>query len=249
MTAPEGTPETMPARPGKTLAKPAAPRRGLSPWWHLLTAIVVLALVQGFVAKLYQVPSGSMEQTLQVGDRIVVNRLAYLGGPPERGDVIVFTATEAWDGPVPPVEFGVGTAIRWIGGLVGIGPGTDHTLVKRVIGLPGDIVSCCDAMGRVLVNGEPIEEPYVFGDLPFEVGELDCTAAMVSPRCFADIEVPSGSLLVLGDHRSASGDSVVACRGSTDASEECARFVAIDHVVGAAALIVWPFSRFGGVER
>jgi len=225
-------------------------RRGISPWWHLLIALVVLALVQSFLVKVYQVPSGSMEQTLQVGDRVLVDRLAYAGGGPARGDVVVFVADEAWAGDAADEAFTPMTVVKWVGGLFGVGPGTDHSLVKRVIGVPGDVVSCCDVEGRVLVNGEPLDEPYVFDDQPFEAGASDCASTPVSSRCFGEVAVPDGAYFVLGDHRAASADSVVACRGSTAAlaGADCARFVQRAQLVGRAFFVVLPLGRIGPVE-
>ena len=224
-------------------------RRGLSPWWHLVIAIVVIALVQSFLVKLYQVPSGSMEQTLEVGDRILVNRLAYLGGGPARGDIVVFVADDSWDEGRADEPFSITTAIKWVGGLFGVGPGTDRSLVKRVIGLPGDTVSCCDLEGRVQVNGESLSESYVFENPDFELGGFDCSTTPASSRCFDEIVVPDDSYLVLGDHRGASADSVIACRGSTDAAagDECARFVTREAPVGRAFFVVLPPGRFGPV--
>ncbi|WP_308467507.1 signal peptidase I [Rathayibacter soli] len=222
-------------------------RRGISPWWHLLTALVVLALVQSFLVKLYQVPSGSMEQTLQVGDRILVNRLAYLGSEPARGDVVVFAGDQAWGLAAHSQPFSIVTAVKWVGGLFGIGPGTDYTLVKRVIGQPGDTVACCDAQGRVQVNGKPLAEPYVYQNSAFQPGVLDCSTKPASTRCFGSILVPQGEYLVLGDHRSDSDDSVAACRGSTDAPPGCARFVPGKQVVGRAFFVALPPGRFGSV--
>ncbi len=224
-------------------------RRGISPWWHLLIALVVLALVQSFLVKVYQVPSGSMEQTLQVGDRGLVNRLAYLGGGPARGDVVVFVADEAWAGDAAAEPFTPITAIKWVGGLFGVGPGTEHSLVKRVIGLPGDVVSCCDVEGRVLVNGEPLDESYVFENQPFESGVLDCATTPASSRCFGDVAVPDDAYFVLGDHRADSADSVIACRGSTAAlaGADCARFVQRAQLVGRAFFVVLPLGRMGPI--
>ena len=210
--------------------------------------LVVLALVQSFLVKVYQVPSGSMEQTLQVGDRILVNRLAYLGSGPARGDVVVFVGDTAWGAGAHSQPFSVVTAVKWVGGLFGIGPGTDYTLVKRVIGKPGDTVSCCDAQGRVLVNGKPLTEPYVYQNFAFQAGTLDCSTKPVSTRCFGTIIVPRDNYLVLGDHRSDSDDSVAACRGSTDAAPSCARFVPRQQLVGRAFFVALPFGRFGPVR-
>lgn len=229
----------------RSLRRPGR-RRGMPLWWHLLVAVLVVALVQALVVKVYAVPSRSMEQTLSVGDRVLADRVAYAVGEPERGDVVVFRAHGAWSTDAPPSRGLARDALVWFGGLVGIGPGTDYTLVKRVIGLPGETVACCDAAGRVTVDDAPLEEPYVSEDLPFQPGSLDCESVVRSARCFPPIAVPEGSYLVLGDHRSGSADSVVACRGAPSAAG-CARFVDRGHVIGRVFQIISPLSRWGGV--
>ncbi|MDO9062942.1 MAG: signal peptidase I [Microbacterium sp.] len=175
-----------------------------SPWTQLLLALLALALLQGFVVKLYAVPSGSMEPTLHGGaglngDRILANRLAYAGAGPGRGDIVLFTAPHGWS---PPVERSwLRTAAGWVGDATGIGPSNMNTLVKRVIAVGGDTLSCCSADGRVLLNGSPIHERYVVSDLPFEPGVLDCASTPASLRCLPEIAVPERSLLVMGDNR------------------------------------------------
>jgi signal peptidase I len=229
----------------RMLRRPSG-RRGMPVWWHLLVALLVVALVQALVVKAYAVPSTSMEHTLEVGDRVLANRVAYAAGGPERADVVVFRANGTWAASAPPSRGIVRDAFAWLGGLAGIGPGTEYTLVKRVIGLPGETVACCDAAGRVTVDGAPLDEPYVFQDPPFQHGSLDCESALRSTRCFPPIVVPEGSYLVLGDHRSHSADSVIGCRGISSGAE-CARFVDRGDVIGRVWQIVYPFPRWGGV--
>ena len=123
--------------------------------------------------KVYSVPSGSMENTLEVGDRMLVNRTAYPDGMADSQDVVVFTANEDWAHPMPP-EGAVENAVRTFGDLTGIGRSHEQALVKRVIGVGGDHVTCCDASGRVTVNGEALDEPYLYpgaapSDIPFDV--------------------------------------------------------------------------------
>jgi signal peptidase I len=221
-------------------------RRGMPLWWHLLVALLVVALVQALVVKVYAVPSESMEQTLEIGDRVLADRTAYVIGEPDRGDVVVFRARGAWTESAPASRGVIRDALVWLGGLAGIGPGTEYTLVKRVIGLPGETVACCDAAGRVTVDDEPLGEPYIFEDHPFRPKSLDCESTVQSTRCFAPIVVPEGSYLVLGDHRSRSADSVVGCRGATSAAD-CARFVDRGDVIGRVWHVLYPFSRWGGV--
>lgn len=205
-----------------------AHRRGLPVWSHFLIAILLVAVVQGFVVKVYRVPSGSMEQTLSVGQMILVNRTA---GTPERGDVWVFNASEQWLGEPKPTVDGPKSALKWAAGVLGYGPGLDHALVKRVIGVPGDKVSCCDLEGRLTVNDEPLTEPYIYDDVPFVAGVEDCTTEPRSRRCFAPITVPDDRFLMLGDHRGDSSDSVSKCRRE-DAASDCARFATADGLVG-----------------
>lgn len=209
-----------------------------SPWAHLVLALVILGVVQGFFVKIYSVPSGSMEQTLNVGDRVVVNRLA---AEPRRGDVVVFRQPASW-GPEPE-RGAVRTAVGWFGELTGIGPGNTEYLVKRVIGLPGDTVECCTATGQLRVNGEAVDEPYVFQDVPFDAGTLDCTTAEASPRCFGPVRLGQDQYLVMGDHRSNSADSVVACRGLA-AAPDCARTVRREDITGRVEWFLFPFDKW-----
>lgn len=225
-------------------------RRALrSPWAHLVIAFLVFGLVQAVFVKVFSVPSGSMQTTLEVGDRILVDRTAgWFGRHPQRGDVIVFTTDDDWEAATTatPVWKAV---IKGTLGAFGYGPGNAHHLVKRVIATGGDTVSCCDADGHLQVNGEALDEPYVYDDLPFTAGVLDCDTTPRSRRCLPEITVPEGSLLVLGDHRSVSSDSVIACRGLTDAdpaADGCARFADERDVVGHVVAIAWPLSRLSG---
>ena len=231
--------------------KPSAKWRRVrsSPWFHLFLALALVSLMHGFIVKPYSVPSGSMEQTLEVGDRIYANRLAYLGDEPESGNIVVFSASEAWG------ERPQRSGLRWIAGAVGdvlgFGPSNQHALVKRVIGVPDDTVSCCSIDGAVEVNGEALEEPYIFDDYPFETGTLDCVSTTRSQRCFGPVTVGRDEFLMLGDHRSRSSDSIIACRRTTSTADSpdsaCARFAMRDDIVGKVFTRIWPLSRFGGV--
>ncbi len=218
---------------------------------HLFAAVLLVALVQGFLVKLYMVPSGSMEHTLEVGDRILVNRLA---ASPEPDDIVVFTADdELWPSDAMPAAGPVAAAkqaVKWVfGDLLGFGPTTGHTLVKRVIAVGGQTVSCCDAVGRLVVDGEPLDEPYIFEDPRFEAGSLDCETTPRSLRCFGEVTVPEGMLLVLGDHRGASSDGILQCRGAegSPGDDSCVRWARESDVIGEAFAIVWPLSRFGEI--
>lgn len=217
-----------------------------SPWFHLVAAFVVFGLVLNFVAKPYLVPSGSMEETLQVGDRVLVNRLAYAASEPRTGDVVVFDADGAWDGERPADGNPIKGALRWLGEVSGFGPSGPHTLVKRIIGGPGQTVECCTPDGAVTVDGTPLDEPYVYEDFAFTPGSLDCDSTPRSARCFDAVVVPEGSYLMLGDHRSSSSDSALWCRAE-GAAADCWRWATRDGIVGGVAVILWPIGRWGGV--
>ncbi|MEZ5084821.1 MAG: signal peptidase I [Tessaracoccus sp.] len=203
-------------------------RRGLPVWAHFLIAVLALALLQGFVVKLYRVPSGSMEQTLEVGQFLAVNRNS---GSAERGEIWVFNANEAWLGEPKPAIDGPANFAKWGLGKLGFGPGLEHALVKRVIAAGGDTVACCDAEGRVTVNDEPLDEPYIYEDYHLADGLEDCTTSPRSLRCFDPIVVPEGAYLMMGDHRSRSDDSVYRCR-QDDPPSDCATFASEEDLVG-----------------
>lgn len=221
-----------------------------SPWLHLAAAFVVVGLMLTFVIKPYVVPSASMEPAVRTGDRVLVDRVSLVFGEIERGDVVVFDADAAWEGARPAPANPLVGAARWVGEVTGFGPSSDHTLVKRVIGLPGEVVECCDAEGRIVVDGVAVDEPYVVGDLPFTVGEVDCDSAdavgVRSPRCFDAVTVPDGSYLVLGDARAVSQDSASACRVE-GVPDDCWRWMSRDAVVGRATVVFWPLDRWGAV--
>lgn len=227
--------------------RPPPQRRRRLPWFtEVVVAVLAVALVQAFLVKPFGVPSQSMENSLHIGDRILVNRLDHTL---DRGDVVVFGHGAQWqDRRLPPAGNPFERALRAVGDLVGIGPSNTSYTVKRVIGLPGERVACCSDAGAVTVDGRPLIEPYVFEDLPFVPGTLDCSSSPRSTRCFPEITVPRENLLVLGDHRSQSADSVIGCRGATE-GQECARFVPFDRVVGPVVLRFWPPGDVGGIPH
>ena len=141
-------------------------------------AILVAVLVRTFVIQTYYIPSGSMETTLELNDRVLVNKLVYGFSEPERGEIIVFTAPESWRSNIEEDEF-----------------------IKRVVAVGGDHVVCCDDSGRITVNGQPLDEDdYLY------VNPLNGAQDVPSQDDF-DLTVPEGRLWVMGDHRQASGDS------------------------------------------
>ena len=209
---------------------------------EVIIALVAVALVQAFLVKPFGVPSQSMEQTLHIGDRILVNRL---DDDIARGDVVVFGHGNTWqEKQLPPASQ------RRHAGPSRVRRPHRHRAEQH--GLHGQAghrparaeVACCSTDGKVTVDGQPLDEPYIYEDLPFTAGTLDCSSSPRSTRCFPEITVPRENLIVLGDHRSESADSVIGCRGATD-GPECARFVPKERVVGPVVLRFWPLGDIG----
>ncbi|MFT3874816.1 MAG: signal peptidase I [Propioniciclava sp.] len=211
----------------------------------MVAVFVVLAIVQAFAVKAFQVPSSSMEPVLKPGDRALVNRTAYMSGAPVVGDIVAFTWPEDW--PSQPSERGaLRTVIGWVGDIVGFGPSNTDVLVKRVLAGPGDTVECCDDLGHLLRNGQQASEPFLGSDLPFVSGQLDCTTSPRSTRCFPMITVPDDHYLMVGDNRARSSDSVTLCRGAdAAAASDCARLVSRQRIIGKVFFVVFPFDRWG----
>jgi signal peptidase I len=200
----------------------------------LLVAFVLALVVKTFFVQAFFIPSGSMEQTLHgcpgcTGDRVLVNKVPYWFGEPEPGDIVVFKGPDTWtpEVSVAEPENWVTGSLLWLGRAVGVAPPSEDDFVKRVIAVEGQTVQCCDPEGRVTVDGVPVEEPYIFEDTPIE------------SRAFGPVTVPEGRLWVMGDHRSASADS------RSHIGDEYGGTIGVDDVIGKAAVIVWPVSRFG----
>ena len=184
------------------------------PFWRELpillgVAILVAVLVRAFVLQTFYIPSQSMEHTLDVNDHVLVDKLVYDFRAPRRGEIIVFRAPPDWQSGPEGQDF-----------------------IKRIIGTPGDHVMCCDAQKRLVVNGHPLDEPFIYTGAD---GAQDAAA----DEAF-DITVPADRLWVMGDHRAASGDSLQHYEQSTDIQE-----ATIDEksVVGRAFSVFWPFDR------
>jgi len=160
---------------------------------EVVIALVAVALVQGFLVKPFGVPSESMEQTLNIGDRILVNRLdSDIAG----GDVVVFGHGSTWaEQQLPPADNPVVRAVRSLGDLTGIGPSNTSYTVKRVIGLPRQKISCCSSDRRVPVDGRPLDEPYVYEDLPFTAGSLDFPSSPHTTRFYPSLSLPADTPL------------------------------------------------------
>ncbi|MFE4514536.1 signal peptidase I, partial [Kitasatospora sp. NPDC056783] len=203
--------------------------------WDLLLLVGIclaaLLLVNAFVARPFSVPSGSMEDTLRPGDRLVANQLSYaFGGHPQRGDVVVFDGTGSFlPGSAKPTGFWDG--LHSVARDLGLAPAGDTVYVKRVIGVGGDRVTSTGPGAPITVNGVPIDETSYLasGDDPSSVA--------------FDVVVPAGELWVMGDHRSASRDS------RDHLGEPGGGFVPEEKVIGRADWVVYPFSRWTGLDR
>jgi signal peptidase I len=176
-------------------------------------AIVVAILVRAFVLQTFYIPSESMQHTLNINDRVLVNKLAYDFRDPRRGEIVVFNSPPSWRGDPSETDF-----------------------IKRVIGIGGDHVICCDGNHRLIVNGKSLIEPYLNKD--------DGPNLAASPDPF-DIVVPKGRLWVMGDNRFHSGDSRDQYVHSKDPFVST---IPVEAVVGRAFVIFWPFDRAGWLD-
>ena len=203
--------------------------------WFLVTVALALALVlKTFLVQAFFIPSGSMEQTLHgcpgcQGDRVLVNKLVYKFREIHRGEIVVFngkgtnfSSETVVDPPANVVE----RVLREVQSAVGFGAPGDKDFIKRVIGIPGDVVACC-VDGRVTVNGEPIEEPYVYLSDP--------TSEQMS---FDPVTVEEGHLFLMGDHRDGSSDS--RFNGTVPAKSVVGRAFAVFFPVGRMKVLGVP---------
>ncbi|WP_285506382.1 signal peptidase I [Actinokineospora sp. NBRC 105648] len=218
------------------------PRR--QPLWKEILVLVGVALlltflIQHFIGRVYSIPSGSMEQTLHgcpgcTGDRVFVDKMVYNFRDPEPGDVIVFEGPNTWTEHDVKSEDDSSVftkGLRYVGSFIGIAPPDERDFVKRVIAVGGQTVECCDDQGRVMVNGKPLDEPYIY----WEGGGPN------SQQKFSPVTVPEGTLWVMGDNRNNSSDSRFQGNGGVRG------VVPLGKVIGKARYIVLPPSRWRGV--
>ncbi|TNC16743.1 signal peptidase I [Georgenia sp. 311] len=192
----------------------------------VVSALVLSVIIKTFLVQAFFIPSGSMEDTLAVGDRVLVSKLAPGPLDVHRGDVVVFVDPGGWLEQKPDTRNAVQRGLEEALTFVGLLPqNAGEHLIKRVIGVGGDTVECCDADGRLMVNGVSIEEPYLKPGVSPSETEFSVT-------------VPEGHLWLMGDNRSNSQDS------RSHLGEPGGGAVPMENVVGTAALILWPFDHW-----
>jgi signal peptidase I len=202
-------------------------------WWKELPLLVAVALVlalliKTFLVQAFSIPSGSMQNTLQPGDRVLVDKLTpWFGSKPERGDVVVFHDPADWLGDEGAPH---SNPVQKAFGFVGLMPASgERDLIKRVIAVAGDTVQC-QGTGPVKVNGTPLDEPYVLA------GNTPCTDDGIGGQF--TVTVPKGTIWVMGDHRQNSEDSRYHQHDTTHG------FVPVSDVVGRAVAVAWPLDRW-----
>ncbi|MER6956791.1 MULTISPECIES: signal peptidase I [unclassified Streptomyces] len=215
---------------GDSAPKPRKPRS----FWKELPiligiALVLALLIKTFLVQAFSIPSASMENTLRIGDRVLVDKLTpWFGSEPERGEVVVFHDPDDWlagEATVDPNAFQ--TFLSWIGLMPSA---EEKDLIKRVIGVGGDTVSC-KGTGPLTVNGKALNEPYVYP------GNTPCSQDDQGGQF--TVKVPKGYVWVMGDHRQNSRDS------RYNQSDENHGMVPVDQVVGRAIVKAWPLTRWG----
>jgi signal peptidase I len=194
---------------------------------------LISLLIKTFLLQAFVIPSESMEDTLLVHDRVLVNKLADKSDEIHRGDVVVFRDPGGWLPANVGDNGGVRAVIHRAMVFVGVAPSASaRDLVKRVIGVGGDTVACCDRQKRITVNGVPLDEPYLYS------GDRATPSQVVF-----NVRVPQGRLWVMGDHRSESADS------RFHLGDPGGGFVPISDVVGRAFARVWPLGRAGWLRQ
>ncbi|QIK76971.1 signal peptidase I [Nocardioides piscis] len=245
--------ETQPDGPRSSSSVGKKEKKHQLPLWQetilLLAVALVLAIaIKALFLQAFYIPSESMEPGLVKDDRILVQKVSYWGdGKPQRGDVVVFKDPGGWlDGAAAAGPTGT---IPKVMAKIGLYPTGGH-LVKRVIGVAGDTIECCDDQGRILLNGKPLEEGTYLRD---EKG-TKCNGPMPTGlKCDRDWKtgpVPDGHIFVMGDNRAHSADSSQhMCRPTVTDCVSGREFVSADLVVGKVFVLLWPRQRFDLLER
>lgn len=207
----------------------------------IVTALVLTIVVQAFVARVFVIPSQSMEDTLHgcpncTNDRILVDKVTYLFSDPAPGDVVVFKGPDTWmqnDFDAPESTNPVAGFFQSVGSLLGFPTPDEKDFVKRVIATEGQTVACCDAQNRVTVDGKPLHEPYVHWAPDRPKTQME----------FGPVTVPQNHLWMMGDNRNNSADSRVQGGGGVRGA------VPLDHVIGKAQFRVLPPTRWGSIPE
>jgi signal peptidase I len=194
----------------------------------LLAAIIISFVIKTFFIRSFYIPSPSMENTLMVNDRVIVSLLTPGLTPLQHGDIVVFQDPGGWLPDEPPAS--TSSPLDEVLSFIGLAaPADSNHLIKRVIGLPGDHVQCCNALGQMTVNGVPLKEPYI---------TLSGGATKSDPYTF-NVTVPKGDIWVMGDNRNDSEDSAYH-----ETEHDVNPFVPLRDVTGQAILISWPFNHW-----
>ena len=198
----------------------------------IVVALVVSLFIKTFIVQFFFIPSGSMENTLQIDDRVAVNRLPFISNNIKRGDVVVFRDPDNWL-PAADIETAPFVIAKAKAALVAVGvlpnPAKQY-LVKRVVGVGGDHVICCTTTGKITVNGQEMVEPYIYaGNVPSDMN--------------FDVTVPKGKLWVMGDHRGASADSRYH---QEDINKG---FVPLNRITGRVLAVIWPIKNISLVPN
>jgi signal peptidase I len=229
-------------------SEPADQHRKHLPLWQetalLLGIAVVLAVViKAFFVQAFYIPSESMEPGLVKNDRILVEKMSYwFGGGPRRGDVVVFKDPGGWLDPSE--DAGPTNPIGQVMARIGLYPSGGH-LVKRVIGVAGDTIKCCDKQGRITVNGQPLDEDSYIKHTP----GMECNGPMTTTCSWSAGPVPPGTVFVMGDNRQNSDDSSMhLCQPHLP---DCVKdpYVPVKDIVGKVFVLLWPRDRFHVLHR